>query len=264
MSATLAGYGHFLRLASRRRWDGSTIDFRRDSEEWPRLDPDLRWRVERLVAGFCVGESRVAAELGPFAAATPDPDAAACFEIQALEERRHARFFDRWAAEVLGAPGSTPGERASGLGRLVPSDFLELFERRLPRVAAELDAGSDRGLAPAVGLYHMVLEGVVLTAGQLALTDLLEQAGALPGLAFGLDLVLRDEHWHVGFGARCLQDLGAAPEVAARIERDGEEAASAWGEAVGPELVERVTVLHGRRLRAAGIDSAASPTGAAA
>ena len=258
MTATLAGYGHFLRLASRRRWDGSTIDLRRDAEQWPLLEPELRGRVECLVAGFCVGESRVAAELGPFAAAAADPDVAACFEIQALEERRHARFFDRWAAEVLEAPGSTPEERISALACLVPPDFLDLFERRLPRAAAELDAGSDHRLGAAVGLYHMVLEGVVFTVGQLALTDLLEDSGLLPGLGFGLDLVLRDEHWHVGFGARCLQDLGATPEEAARIERDGVEAASAWGEVIDPELVHRVTVLHGRRLRAAGIDSAAA------
>ena len=50
----------------------------------------------------------------------------------------------------------------------------------------------------------MILEGVVFTAGQLALLDLLDDR--LPGLQRGTELVLRDERWHVGFGARCLAD----------------------------------------------------------
>ncbi len=254
MTATLAPYGHFLRLAARQRWDGATIGFGRDAEEWPGLAAGVRERVARLVAGFCVGEARVAVELDPFASASADPDAAACFEIQAMEERRHARFFDRWAAEVLGATGATPGERAAGLARHVPPPFLELFDERLPRVARALGAGEGEGLAAAVGLYHMVLEGVVFTAGQLALAQELERAAALPGLRLGLDLVLRDEHWHMGFGARCLQDLGAPPEMAAAIERDGEAAAGAWGAPVEPAIVERTIALHRRRLRAAGLD----------
>lgn len=258
MTATLAPYGHFLRLAARQRWDGSTIGFHRDVAEWSGLEPRVRERIALLVAGFCVGEARVAAELDPFAAASADPDAAACFEIQAVEERRHARFFDRWAEEVLGSPGETSFERAAGLARLVPPAFLELFEERLPRVTRTLAAGDREALGAAVGLYHMVLEGVVFTAGQLALAEELERVAALPGLRFGLDLVIRDEHWHMGFGARCLQDLGAGPEVAAALERDGEAAARAWGEAVGPELVERTIALHRRRLRAAGLASASA------
>ena len=50
----------------------------------------------------------------------------------------------------------------------------------------------------AVGVYHMVLEGVVFTAGQLALLELVDDR--LPGLREGTELVLRDERWHVGFG----------------------------------------------------------------
>ena len=60
----------------------------------------------------------------------------------------------------------------------------------------------------AVGLYHMVLEGVVFTAGQYALLEILDK-DRLPGLYEGMELVLRDEKWHIGFGTRCLQRRAA-------------------------------------------------------
>ena len=78
------------------------------------------------------------------------------------------------------------------------AEFVEIFERRLPEAAAQ--AGVE-----AVGLYHMVLEGVVFTAGQYALLEILDK-DALPGLYEGMELVLRDEKWHIGFGTRCLND----------------------------------------------------------
>ena len=59
---------------------------------------------------------------------------------------------------------------------MLSPEFLALFEVRLP-VAASSAPGE------AVGLYHMVLEGVVFTAGQLALLDLLDDR--LPGLRSG-------------------------------------------------------------------------------
>ena len=42
--------------------------------------------------------------------------------------------------------------------------MLELFEERLPALAAELRAGR-AGLGEGVALYHMVLEGIVFDAG---------------------------------------------------------------------------------------------------
>ena len=93
----------------------------------------------------------------------------------------------------------------------------------------------------AVGLYHMVLEGVVFTAGQLALLDLVDDR--LPGLREGTELVLRDERWHVGFGARCLADLDYDE---AAILDEGERAAALWA----PEYAERVVDGLRSRLRA--------------
>jgi len=242
----LAGYGHFLRTAASLQWDETAIDLSVDARAFGGLGVDERERIGRLVAGFRLGERSVAAHLEPYARAAADPDAAACFEIQAVDEARHARFFERAAVEVL-------GDRYRST---VPSAVAALFGERLPAAVAEL-AADPGGLDAAVGLYHMVLEGVVFTAGQLALLALLDEIDTLPGLRRGVDLVMRDEHWHMGFGARCLQDLGPSPETLAAIAREGERAAEAWGECVPPELAARVRALHRRRLRAAGLGAQA-------
>ena len=216
----IAGYEHFLRLASRIQWDAEDIDLTTDAAAWPAVADE---RLRELVAGFCVGEAGVAEHLGPFAGGPAE----ACFAAQRRDERRHARFFARYAGAVgLGDPRAHLSDA-----------FVALFEQRLPQAV--------RGtVAEAVGLYHMVLEGVVFTAGQLELLERLDDR--LPGLRTGTELVLRDERWHVGFGTRCLIDAGLSDEAEAAILADGERAAALWA----PEQAERVVATLRRRLRA--------------
>jgi ribonucleoside-diphosphate reductase beta chain len=215
----IAGYEHFVRLAARLRWDEAEIDLSGDAA------PDAR--VAELIAGFCVGEAGVAEHLRPFALAAA-PGAARCFAAQERDEVRHAKFFARAARELL--PGQDPRD-------LLAPEFLELFEVRLPEAAR---AAAD-DLAGAVGLYHMVLEGVVFTAGQYALLERLDDR--FPGLRAGTELVLRDERWHVGFGTRCLIDAGL--DEAAILDQ-GERAAALWA----PEQAGRVLATLRRRLAA--------------
>jgi ribonucleoside-diphosphate reductase beta chain len=212
-----ADYPHFLDIAASVQWDESEISLSADAKAWPQVATP---RVTELVAGFCVGEAGVAEHLAVFA----DGPAADCFKAQERDERRHARFFARYAAAV-----GLDDPRAH-----VPPAFLALFEARLPEAAAGAPGA-------AVGLYHMVLEGVVFTAGQLALLDLVDER--LPGLRRGTELVLRDERWHVGFGARCLADLDYDE---ASILDEGERAAALWA----PEYAGRVMDGLRSRLRA--------------
>jgi ribonucleoside-diphosphate reductase beta chain len=220
----IAGYEHFLRIARRVQWDEADIDLAPDAAAWPAAGDE---RVAELIAGFCVGEAGVAEHLAPFAAAA-SPAAARCFAAQERDEVRHARFYARAASEVLGL--------ADARALLAP-EFLELFEVRLPEAAAA--AAGDLGAA--VGLYHMVLEGVVFTAGQYALLERLDPR--LAGLRRGTELVLRDERWHVGFGTRCLIDAGLDE---AAVLAEGERAAALWA----PEQAERVLSTLRRRLAA--------------
>ena len=252
----LPGYGHFVRTAASLQWNEAVVDLRPDAETWPKLSPLRRRRISALLAGFCVGEARVADELEPFARASRDETAATCFRLQARDEARHARFFDRVALEVARVPGAGPSERRTALRPLVDRAFLSLFEERLPHVARELASDAD-GLEGAVALYHLVLEGVVFTAGQLAMLALLEEDEALPGLRRGVELVLRDERWHIGFGARSLALIDASPETAAGLLAAAEPALDAWGDLVEPTLRTRVLEIHRRRLHAAGLLSQA-------
>jgi len=212
-----ASYEHFLDIAASVQWDERDIRLGADRRAWPQV---AGARLTELVAGFCVGEAGVAEHLAIF----HDGPAAACFAAQQRDEERHARFFARYARAV-----GLDDPRAH-----LSAQFRELFEVRLPEAVA---------VAPgeAVGLYHMILEGVVFTAGQLALLDLVDDR--LPGLKAGTELVLRDERWHVGFGARCLADLEYDE---AAILAEGERAAALWA----PEYAGRVIDGLRSRLRA--------------
>ena len=129
--------------------------------------------------------------------------------------------------------------------------MLELFEERLPAMAAELAAGR-RGLDEGVSLYHMLLEGVVFDAGQQALLDDLAD-GALPGVREGVERVERDERWHVGFGLRCLVETQPSADILDDLLERAAEAAAAWGDAVPIATRERSAHKVAHRLHVAGL-----------
>jgi ribonucleoside-diphosphate reductase beta chain len=227
----------FSRIVARLQWNPMAIDLTRDARAWPELPAERRRRLMTLLAGFCVGEDAVAEQIRPFAdaareATLPSQESlmAWVFFLQRRDEQRHAQLFDRIAAEVLGLPGATPADRRAAARAHVPAAFVELFEVRLPAMAAELAAGRT-GLAEGVSLYHMLLEGVVFDAGQHALLDDLAD-GALPGVREGVERVERDERWHVGFGLRCLIETQPSAEVLDDLLERAEEAAVSWGDAI--------------------------------
>ncbi len=239
MSPVLVPYEHFLGIAARIRWDADAIGLAEDATRWPDLSPTVQERVIAFAAAFALAEERVALDLEPFAAAATSPEMAACFRAQARDEERHARFFDRYAREVL---------RTDDLRDRVAPAFAALFEERLGAAARALAAGR-LPLADAVALYHLVLEGVVFSAGQNALLAELRASGDLPGLCEGLERVVADERWHIGFGVRILRgDSGG--RVAAS---DGEDAIGVWESLVPAAQRDATLRLHRRRLAAAGL-----------
>jgi ribonucleoside-diphosphate reductase beta chain len=245
-------FDSFVILAETLQWDETTIDFASDKAVWPTLDESENARVLGLIAGFCIAESAVSGHLGSFQAAASDEWVAACFRAQARDEHRHARFFDRVAAEVATVPGADIAARQDVLRTLVSPELVALFEERLPATALRL-AEDREGLTAAVGLYHMVLEGVVLLAGQNALLDTLNRLSVgLPGVRRGVELVLRDERWHIGFGTRLVQGAGLGPDEVEAILALGQAAAGAWGDLVSPGAAERAVHMHRNRLRTVG------------
>jgi ribonucleoside-diphosphate reductase beta chain len=249
--AMFAKPAFFSQVVARLQWNPSTIDLAADARAWPELPDERRRRLTTLLAGFCVAEEAVAEQLTPFAQATPDTLVAWVFFLQRRDEERHSQFFDRIAAEVLRLPGATPDDRRTAARDLVPPPVLELFEERLPAMAAELAAGQI-GLDEGIALYHMILEGNVFSAGQRALLEELED-GVLPGVREGVERVEKDERWHVGFGVRNLIDLQPSQELLQDLLARAEEAAAAWGDAVSPDQRDYVARLCARRLHIAGL-----------
>ena len=198
----------YSQIVAKLQWEPAAIDLAADARAWPGLPAERRRRLTTLLAGFRVAEDAVAQHLTPFADVAEHVDTMMMwiFFLQRRDEDRHALFFDRVAAEVLRLPGDTPAERRAAVRKLVPAALLELFEVRLPVLAAELAAGRT-GILDGVRLYHMVLEGAVFSAGQRALLDALAD-GALPGVRNGVQHVELDERWHVGFGVRCRPETG--------------------------------------------------------
>jgi ribonucleoside-diphosphate reductase beta chain len=246
----------FSRIVARLQWDEAKIDLGPDARAWPELREARRARLTSLLAGFCVAEQAVAQQLLPYGNAAKATDMASeqsliawVFFLQRRDEARHARLFDRIAAEVLELPGETADERRAAARDHVPAGILELFEERLPAMAAELAAGR-AGLADGVGLYHMLLEGVVFDAGQHAILEEVAD-GALPGIREGVQRVERDERWHVGFGLRCLIESQPPREFLDDLLARAEDAAAAWGDAVPAAVRERAVRMCTRRLSVA-------------
>jgi ribonucleoside-diphosphate reductase beta chain len=249
---------YFSKIVARRQWNPTAIDLAPDTDAWSGLSDERRGRLTTLLAGFRVAEDAVSEHLDPFAAVARESSMASAetlmawvFFLQRRDEERHTLFFDRVAAEVLGLPGATPAERRAAARAHVPGPMLELFEERLPAMAAELAAGRT-ALAEGVGLYHMMLEGVVFDAGQHALLDELAE-GALPGVREGVERVEFDERWHIGFGLRCLMETRPSPELVDDLLARAEEVAQVWGDAVPSATRERAAEKCHHRLAVAGL-----------
>ena len=248
----------FSRLVARLQWNPAAIDLTPDVRAWSGLPAERRQRLTALLAGFCVAEDAVSEHLEPFAdvarkasMVSQESLVAWVFFLQRRDEQRHALLFDRIAAEVIGLPGATPAERRAAARAHVPPGVLELFEERLPAMAAELAAGRT-GLSEGIGLYHMLLEGVVFDAGQHALLDDLVD-GALPGVREGVERVERDERWHVGFGLRCLIETQPSQDLVGDLLERAEAAAAAWGDAVPAAMRESSARKCAHRLHVAGL-----------
>ena len=248
----------FSKVVARLQWDPAAIDLSEDARTWPQVQEERRRRLTTIFAGFRVAEDAVSEHITPFADVARNASLASheslmawVFFLQRRDEDRHALWFDRIAAEVLGLPGDTPAERREAARAYVPDAVLELFEERLPAMAAELGAGQI-GLGEGVSLYHMVLEGIIFDAAHHALRIELADED-LPGVREGVGRVELDERWHVGFGLRCLIEAQPSRDSLEELLALADEAAVAWGDALPDETSEYITGVCHHRLVAVGL-----------
>jgi ribonucleoside-diphosphate reductase beta chain len=123
-------------------------------------------------------------------------------------------FFDRFYAEVGVLESDNLGDRLEETSAHLSVNFNKLFDdmlaSRVDRLATEPE--DLETLVEAVTLYHMVIEGMLALTGQHIILAYNEEQGTLPGFCEGFNLVARDEHRHVAFGARFLREMAERDE----------------------------------------------------
>ena len=236
----------FSRVVAKLQWDEQRLDLGPDGEAFSGLPDDRRERLTKLLAGFRIADDAVSQNLTPFGPAANNSLIAWVVFLQKRDEQRHARFFDRVAAEVLKLPGETKEERGVAAREIAPPGIVDLFETQLPAMSAEMAEGR-ADLNDGMALYHMTLEGMVLSAGQRALLEDLDD-GAMPGVRQGVYHVELDERWHIGFGLRCLIDRKPSADLIDGIMARAEESAEAWGDALPDHIREAIVPMARRRL----------------
>jgi ribonucleoside-diphosphate reductase beta chain len=236
----------FSRVVAKLQWDEQRIDLVPDAEAYKAMPDERREKLRTILAGFRVADDAVSLNLEPFGPAANNSLIAWVVFLQKRDEKRHARFFDRVAAEVLGVPGETHEDRTAAAEEIAPPGIVDLFRKQLPAMSAAMEQG-DADLSDGMALYHMSLEGMVLSAGQRALLEDLDD-GAMPGVREGVYHVELDERWHIGFGLRCLIDRKPSPELLEEIMGRADECAAAWGDVLPEHIRESIVPMARRRL----------------
>ena len=161
------------------------------------------------IGSFYVGEERVAADLAPFLLAAPNGEVEAFLATQLVDEMRHAVFFDRFGRRGDGARGRRHA-RADRGGRGAACSLLALPLRRLTARRRQSDqarpttsSSSSRGSSCITwsprGCWRCRASG--------SSSSTLAEHSLYPGFNKGFWLVEQDEHRHIAFGVRFLQDV---------------------------------------------------------
>jgi ribonucleoside-diphosphate reductase beta chain len=211
-------------LWERQPWSAHAIDLERDKAEWSdRVTQAEKDQLAYNLSAFFIGEERVATQFSGLVRAYEDQGEEAFLATQQVDEVRHAQFFNRFYAEVLGRDGTFEDrlERARGD---VNEAFIELFDGHLVQAQERLlaDPGDLEAKVDFVVLYHMVIEGTLALTGQFFMQSYLEKQGFMPGLLEGYTRISQDEHRHVAYGTWFLkqkcQDPGIRRRVQARLQ----------------------------------------------
>jgi ribonucleoside-diphosphate reductase beta chain len=211
--ANLLTYEQLYQLWERQHWSAHAIDFSQDRVDWWEKFPEEE-RFQRMYgfSSFFVGEQKVADELGPMMRAAPTEQMRIFLCTQIADEARHVEFFNRFYGEVGVLESGDLHARIEETIQHVNPEFHVLFDEllgarvdRLARKPEDLEM-----LVETITLYHMVIEGMLALTGQHFILQYNEDNGTLPGFCEGFNKVARDEHRHVAFGARFLQEMAEA------------------------------------------------------
>jgi ribonucleoside-diphosphate reductase beta chain len=204
----LLDYRELYQLWERQQWRTQDIDFARDREDWHGFPEEERYQRMYGLSSFFIGEQKVTDELGPMIKAAPTEEMKIFLSTQIADEARHVRFFDRFYSEVGVLESDSLHARLDETSEHLNPAFHTLFDEMLGSRTRRLgsEPEDEEALVEAVTLYHMVIEGMLALTGQHFIIDYNEREGTLPGFVQGFNLIARDEHRHVAFGARFLRE----------------------------------------------------------
>jgi hypothetical protein len=227
-------------------WRAYEIDFSRDRDGWEGLNEIQTKSALWIYSMFFYGEDSVTDNLSPYIDAAPREEQKYFLATQQVDEARHAVFFHRFFAEVIGAGGSISSTLAYTMPQL-GWGYRGVFDR-LDRMADELRR--DRSLpkfAQAIALYHMVVEATLAQPGQHFIEDFFVKEGTMPGFSEGMTNVSRDEQRHIGFGVKALSEMFEESEEckAAVVELLREVLPYSLAVFVPPGWDERYTTEYG-------------------
>src|SRR3954465_8779493 len=238
----LLSYQQLYSLWERQQWAVQDIDFTQDRIDWhERIPPEERFQRMYGLSSFFIGEQRGASEPGPRMRACPQEDMRIFLCTQIADEARHVAFFNAFYDQVGVLESDNLQDRLEETSKHLNENFGVLFDEmlksRVDRLATEPE--DTVTLVEAVTLYHMVIEGMLALTGQHYIIDFNEREGTLPGFVHGFNLVARDEHRHVAFGARFLRDMVAQdPSYKEAIQRALEESLPLADSVLKPKWME--------------------------
>lgn len=221
-------------------WDPRDIDLTQDRQDWLGLPEEYRERLRGLILGFQAGEEAVTLDLTPLiitVAREGRLEEEMFLTTFLWEEAKHTEFFRRILDEVV--------QVQEDLNALVrPTNTTrDLFGEDLPRMMNRLltDPTPENQVKASI-LYNMVIEGVLAETGYFSFSRLLGQAGMMPGLLQGIQLIKRDESRHIAYGVFLISRLVAQhpslwPLVEERMHQHFAAIASNQRENGTPEVV---------------------------
>ena len=207
----LLSYGQLYALWEKQNWKAHELDFSVDQEQWLTTPGESQAHTAWSLGSFYIGEERVTADLAPFLLAAPSGEVEMFLATQLVDEARHTAFFDRFGAEVMALSADDLRGRMRELEKTMIPAWHETFDDGLRDVANRLKASPDDLdlFVEGICTYHLIIEGVLAMTGQRLILKYMEDHDLYPGFQKGFSLVERDEHRHIAFGVRFLQDVMA-------------------------------------------------------
>src|SRR3954447_13214877 len=169
----------------RAHWAAQDVDLSRDGDDWAGMGDEERRLLYWVLSSLMVAEERISTQFCGLVLAQDDEEEGSFVSTQLVDEVRHMQFYARFQNEVIANPAAIAAhvERAR---EVLGEPFRQVFDVALVDAHARLvaDPGNREAKVDFVTIYHMVLEGMGLTASHFTL-DFLRDRDLLPGFAEG-------------------------------------------------------------------------------